>query len=126
MRSLFRVLVLKVDFRKGARICYGHEKVTLLKLLKGLIPKLAPNPKTNPKTQNPYHPLPLPKKAKATEKPSPKVSQAKPSDLPAVADYLADCVEGDHAHVKLKVGGGGGGGSNYLQLPNFVGSYYKP
>ncbi|OLP88547.1 hypothetical protein AK812_SmicGene30102 [Symbiodinium microadriaticum] len=30
------------------------------------------------------------------------VSQAKPSDLPAVADYLADCVEGDHAHVKLK------------------------
>ncbi|CAE7464030.1 tepsin [Symbiodinium pilosum] len=30
------------------------------------------------------------------------VSQAKPADLPAVADYLADCVEGDHAHVKLK------------------------
>ncbi|CAE7340596.1 unnamed protein product [Symbiodinium natans] len=25
-----------------------------------------------------------------------------PSDLPAVAEYLADCVEGDHAHVKLK------------------------
>jgi len=30
------------------------------------------------------------------------VSHARPADLPAVATYLADCVDGDHAHVKLK------------------------
>mmetsp|Transcript_36445 Transcript_36445/g.95990 ORF Transcript_36445/g.95990 Transcript_36445/m.95990 type:complete len:494 (+) Transcript_36445:93-1574(+) len=30
------------------------------------------------------------------------VSHAKPSEIPAVAEYLADCVDGDHAHVKLK------------------------
>mmetsp|Transcript_28450 Transcript_28450/g.51415 ORF Transcript_28450/g.51415 Transcript_28450/m.51415 type:complete len:331 (+) Transcript_28450:90-1082(+) len=30
------------------------------------------------------------------------VASASPADIPAVADYLADCVDGDHAHVKLK------------------------
>lgn len=30
------------------------------------------------------------------------VSNASPNDLPAVAKYLADCVDGDHVHVKLK------------------------
>ncbi|CAJ1407554.1 unnamed protein product [Effrenium voratum] len=30
------------------------------------------------------------------------VSNASPSELPAVSQYLIDCVNGDHAHVKLK------------------------
>eukprot|EP00445_Apocalathium_hangoei_P043302 CAMPEP_0203970026 /NCGR_PEP_ID=MMETSP0359-20131031/97759_1 /ASSEMBLY_ACC=CAM_ASM_000338 /TAXON_ID=268821 /ORGANISM="Scrippsiella Hangoei, Strain SHTV-5" /LENGTH=204 /DNA_ID=CAMNT_0050907975 /DNA_START=63 /DNA_END=673 /DNA_ORIENTATION=- len=30
------------------------------------------------------------------------VSNAPPRELPAVASYLAECVDGDHAHVKLK------------------------
>lgn len=30
------------------------------------------------------------------------VSYAHPKEIPAVAAYLADCVDGDHAHVKLK------------------------
>lgn len=30
------------------------------------------------------------------------VSHASPADLPGVATYLGDCVDGDHAHVKLK------------------------
>jgi len=30
------------------------------------------------------------------------VSYAAPRRIPEVADYLADCVDGDHAHVKLK------------------------
>eukprot|EP00931_Biecheleriopsis_adriatica_P106248 TRINITY_DN80735_c0_g1_i1.p1 TRINITY_DN80735_c0_g1~~TRINITY_DN80735_c0_g1_i1.p1 ORF type:complete len:341 (-),score=80.95 TRINITY_DN80735_c0_g1_i1:38-1060(-) len=30
------------------------------------------------------------------------VANAKPSELPGVAEYLAECVDGDHAHVKLK------------------------
>lgn len=30
------------------------------------------------------------------------VSNASPKDIPAVAAYLAECVDGDHAHVKLK------------------------
>ncbi|CAE8588472.1 unnamed protein product, partial [Polarella glacialis] len=31
-----------------------------------------------------------------------EVSNANPKEIPAVAEYLADCVDGDHAHVKLK------------------------
>mmetsp|Transcript_92329 Transcript_92329/g.214550 ORF Transcript_92329/g.214550 Transcript_92329/m.214550 type:complete len:354 (+) Transcript_92329:93-1154(+) len=30
------------------------------------------------------------------------ISYANPQQIPAVAEYLADCVDGDHAHVKLK------------------------
>lgn len=30
------------------------------------------------------------------------IAGAQPKDIPAVAQYLADCVDGDHAHVKLK------------------------
>ena len=30
------------------------------------------------------------------------VSNACPSEIPALAQYLIDCVNGDHAHVKLK------------------------
>ena len=30
------------------------------------------------------------------------VSNACPAEMPALAQYLIDCVNGDHAHVKLK------------------------